>query len=301
MSNKSLAKIKENTIDRAEERIKNLQDNNEIDLPADYSVNNALKSAWLQLQETKTKDKKPVLKACTRTSIMNAILKTVVEGLSPAKDQVYYIAYGKKLKAMRSYFGNIALAKRVANVKEVKPTIIYEGDKINIEIEDGSKYVEDHKTKWQNQDDDKIAGVYAIVKFNDDRPDQHTIMTLDECKQAWKQGSTYGKYDGTTHDKFAGEMAKRTVINRATKPLIKSSTDDYLMNSKINQHDDIKTKAEVDQKIEENANTETIDITNEDQNNEQKKKDESKVEKEAAEEKSEEKISEDVTDDDIDI
>ena len=264
--NKSLAKIKKNTIDKAESRIRELQENNEIDFPQDYSINNALKSAWLKLQETKTTNKKPVLQACSKTSIINAILDTVVQGLNPSKDQVYYIAYGNKLTAMRSYFGNMALAKRVANVKEINPEVIYEGDEVKIEVKNGKKYVDDHKTKWANQDDDKIAGGYAVVVFNDDRPDKHTIMTLDECKQAWKQGKTYGKYDGTPHDKFTGEMVKRTVINRATKPLIKSSTDSYLMKASIDRHADTSTAYEVDQEIEEEANTETIDITNESKN-----------------------------------
>lgn len=259
MSN--LKEIKRGTIDVAEKRIMQMQNEGEIDLPEDYSVGNALKSAWLKLQETKDTNKQPVLKSCTKTSIVNALLDTAVQGLNPAKDQVYYIAYGNKLTAMRSYFGNIALAKRSANVKEVKPAVIYEGDKIEVEVVNGNRQVTKHKTSWNNQDDDKVKGGYCVVSFHDDRPDQYTIMTLKECKQAWKQGKVYEEgRDWATHNKFTAEMVKKTVVNRALKPLIKGSSDSYLFKKSVDRSSDIATEYEAEQEIEKNANTETIDI-----------------------------------------
>ena len=89
MSN--LTEIKKQTVDAVEKRIKELQETGDIDLPEDYSVGNALKSAWLTLQETQDKSKNPVLETCSRTSIQNALFDTVVQGMNPAKDQIYYI------------------------------------------------------------------------------------------------------------------------------------------------------------------------------------------------------------------
>lgn len=257
---KSLQEIKKNTVDLAEKKIFEMQENNEINLPEDYSVGNALKSAWLKLQETKDRSGKPVLQSCTRTSIMNSLLDTAVQGLNPSKDQVYYIPYGKKLTAMRSYFGNIALAKRVANVKEVNATVIYKGDKVKIKVENGDRKIVDHQTSWNNQDDDKVEGGYVIITFNDDRPDQHTIMTLEECKQAWKQGKVYKENGGSPHNKFTAEMVKKTIINRATKPLIKGSSDSYLFRASVDRSQDISTEHDVNEQIEKEANSSTIDI-----------------------------------------
>ena len=256
----NLQEIKRQTIDVAEKKIFQMKDKGEINLPDDYSVGNALKSAWLKLQETKDRSGKPVLQSCTRISIMNSLLDTAVQGLNPSKDQVYYIPYGNKLTAMRSYFGNIALAKRVAGVKEVNPTVIYEGDKVRIEVKNGNRQVTLHETSWDNQDDSKVRGGYAVVIFEGDRPDQHTIMTIEECKQAWKQGKIYKENGDNTHNKFTAEMVKKTVVNRATKPLIKGSSDSYLFRASIDRSSDISTEYEVEQEIEDNANSVAIDI-----------------------------------------
>ena len=257
---KSLQEIKKGTIDIAEKKIFEMQENNEINLPEDYSVGNALKSAWLKLQETKDRSGKPVLQSCTRTSIMNALLDTAVQGLNPSKDQVYYIAYGNKLSAMRSYFGNIALAKRVANVREVNAAVIYKGDKVKIDVVNGNRKIKAHETSWDNQNDDNVQGGYVIISFNDDRPDRHTIMTLEECKQAWKQGKIYKENGGSPHNKFTAEMVKKTIINRATKPLIKGSSDSYLFRASVDRSADISTEHDVNEQIEKEANSSTIDI-----------------------------------------
>lgn len=263
MSN-NLMVIKKQTVDAVEERIAEMQKNNEIDLPEDYSVGNALKSAWLKLQETKDAKKQPVLQSCTRTSIQNALLDTAVQGLSPSKDQVYYIAYGNQLTAMNSYFGNMALAKRVDDdITDIWATVIYDGDEVEVEIKRGKRYVVEHKTKWNNQNDDKVAGVYATVSYTDEsgKPDKQVLMTLDECKQAWKQGKVYKEgNDWATHNKFTAEMAKKTAINRITKPIIKSSSDSYLFRKSMDRANDIQTDVIVDNEIEEKANTETITL-----------------------------------------
>ena len=261
---KSLQEVKHQTVDAVEDRIKELQNTGDIDLPDDYSVGNALKSAWLKLQETKDKNKNPVLQSCSRTSIQNALLDTVVQGLSPAKDQVYFVAYGNNLVAMNSYFGNMALAKRVdPDIEDIWATTIYEGDEVQVEIKRGKKYVSEHKTKWQNQNDDKVAGVYATVSYTEasGKPDKQVLMTLDECKQAWNQGMPYNeKNDRDTHNKFTAEMAKKTVINRICKPIIKSSRDSYLFQKSVDRANDVRTDVEVSNQIEENANSETITL-----------------------------------------
>jgi recombination protein RecT len=262
MSN--LTEVKKQTVDAVEKRIKELQETGDIDLPENYSVGNALKSAWLTLQETQDKSKNPVLETCSRTSIQNALFDTVVQGMNPAKDQIYYIAYGNQLTAMRSYFGNMALAKRVDDtIDDIWATAIYDGDEVEIEVKRGRRYVVSHKSKWGNQNDDKVTGAYATVTYTEEsgKPDRQVIMTLEECKQAWKQGKVYQEgREWATHNKFTAEMCKKTVLNRITKPIIKSSSDSYLFRRSVDRADDLRTDERVESEIEENANTETITI-----------------------------------------
>ena len=97
MSKPELALVKTDVFDVVEGRVEKLSKSGELHLPGDYSAANALKSAWLILQSTLDRDKKPVLTSCTRDSIANALFDMIVQGLSPAKDQCYFIAYGNQL------------------------------------------------------------------------------------------------------------------------------------------------------------------------------------------------------------
>lgn len=49
-----------------------LKKKNEINFPPNYSVANALRTAWLQIQEVKDLNNRPALEVCTRESIANA-------------------------------------------------------------------------------------------------------------------------------------------------------------------------------------------------------------------------------------
>ena len=75
-----------------------------LSFPAGYNASNAIQSAWMIIQDTKDRDNRPALDVCTMGSVMKAMLDTVIMGLNPAKKQVYYIVYGNKLEAQRSYF-----------------------------------------------------------------------------------------------------------------------------------------------------------------------------------------------------
>ncbi|MFH2219090.1 MAG: recombinase RecT, partial [Pseudomonadota bacterium] len=76
------------------QRIKALQSEGEIHFPPDYSPQNALRSAWLILQNTQDRNKKPALEVCTKASVYNALFDMVITGLNPEKKQGYFIVYG---------------------------------------------------------------------------------------------------------------------------------------------------------------------------------------------------------------
>ncbi len=78
-----------------------------LQLPANYSVENALKSAALSLPTVKN------FQNCTQEAIKSALLSMCVQGLNPDKKQCYFIAYGETLACQRSYLGDVAVAKRV--------------------------------------------------------------------------------------------------------------------------------------------------------------------------------------------
>lgn len=260
MSNQ-LALLKKDTVDVVAEKIKGFQNSGELHFPTNYSPENALKSAWLILQSTKTGQKdgyQPVLQYCSKDSIANSLLDMVVQGLNPVKKQGYFIAYGKTLTFQRSYFGTMAVTKRVANVKEINASVIYEGDQVDYDMVNGKIVNLRHKQEFMNIQKEKIIGAYCtLVMKNGDVFSE--IMTIDELRKAWSKAQFWGKdrekeKEGTTHDEFKGEMAKKTVINRACKKFLNASDDESLVMAHIQEDE-----AELQEELNQNANREYID------------------------------------------
>ncbi|PCK20298.1 recombinase RecT [Bacillus pumilus] len=261
MSNQNqLAHVQKNITDDVNNSLSRLKDEGLV-LPSNYNASNALKSAFFKLQELKDKDGRPALESCSRESIANSLLDMVVQGLSPAKTQCYFIPYGKQLQLNRSYFGTQAVLKRLTNVKDIWANVIFEGDVFDYEIDGGREKLIKHETKFENRDK-PIIGAYAVVKTIDDM-ELLTIMTKKEIETSWSQAKTKA-----VQNKFPQEMAKRTVINRAAKNFINTSDDSDLLvqainNSTENEYDDERvdvTPDEVKKEISENANSEIIDV-----------------------------------------
>jgi recombination protein RecT len=245
------AVVDKTVADSVLKRVNEFVELGQLVLPKDYSAANAIRAAHLMLLDVKTKDGKPVLSACTNQSIANAMLKMVTEGLSAAKRQGSFIAYGENLTWQREYAGTIALAKRVAGVKDVTANVIYEGDVFEYEIDPvtGRKKVIKHEQKIQNIDINKIVGAYATVMFDDDST-KCEIMTMLQIMTAWNQG--FMKGGSPAHKNFTDQMAMKTVINRACKLEINSSDDEEVMDGVDNV---VQASREV---ISEKANREAV-------------------------------------------
>ena len=258
MSN-NLALVKKDVVDVVSKKVQEFVSRGELHLPPNYSVENAMKSAWLILQNTLDKDKRPVLQNCTKDSIANALLDMAVQGLNPAKKQGYFIAYGRQLVFQRSYFGTMAVTKRVAGAKDIFAEVVYKGDEFEYTIKNGNKYIVKHIQRIENVDPNNIVAAYCTIVFDDER--QFTdIMTWAEIQKAWSKSKNNPDREGSTHKEFAQEMARKTVINRACKRYLNSSDDGSLLMYHVNRADEVAAEAEVEAEIEENANQELIDI-----------------------------------------
>lgn len=267
---KSISVIKEETIDAVTAKIHSYQKGNSLHLPAGYSAENALKSAWLMLQNTKDRNDVPVLQSCTKESIVNSLLEMVVQGLNPAKKQGYFIAYGKQLVFQRSYFGTMAVAKQVNDdIQEIIAEVVYEGDVFKYRLNRGKKEIAEHEQSLDNINGKKIKAAYCMIIDSDGQVIATEIMTYDQIKQAWAQSQMKpidekgNVKTGTTHDKFTSEMCKKTVINRTCKSVINSSSDSHLFKQIYNRTEEVIVEDKVSGEIAANANTETIDVEGE--------------------------------------
>jgi recombination protein RecT len=263
-SKTELAMIKKDTVDVVAEKVKQFQESGELHFPANYSPENAMKSAWLTLQNTLDRNKKPALEVCTKDSIANSLLDMVVQGLNPTKKQGYFIVYGNQLTFQRSYFGTMAVTKRVTGAKSIDAAVIYEGDEVDYEMVNGRITNLKHKQKFGNINKEKIMGAYATIVIDKEEV-YHELMTIDELRQAWSKAQFWAKgqakeKEGSTHDEFKQEMAKKTVINRACKKFLNSSDDGSLVMDHIHRADEVASEQQVEEEIKQNANSEVIDI-----------------------------------------
>lgn len=231
--------------------------------PENYSVSNALNSAYLMLQDMTVKRKvgnecveKKVLDVCTKQSIASSLMDMTVQALNPMKKQCYFVTFGDKLTLMRSYQGTMAVARRVG-ATDIRAEVIYEGDTFKYHIENGYKVIDEHIQDFKNIDNEKIAGAYAIVDHPNFTP-YVEIMNIAQIKKAWAKGKADLSKANDVHNEFADQMAKKTVINRACKNFINSSDDAYLMEAfdKTTNNEDVNVVAEnVAYDIAENANS----------------------------------------------
>ena len=261
-----LAMIQKDITDAVSGKLANLEKTG-LSLPANYNPQNALKSAFFKLQEVKDKSGNSALEVCTKDSIANSLLDMVVQGLSPAKTQCYFIVYGTSLQLNRSYFGTQAVLKRLKGIKDIWANVIYQGDDFVMGIDRGREILLKHDTSFENRDNE-IIGVYAIVE-KEDETQELTVMTRKEIETAWTQSKT----SQAVHKKFPQEMAKRTVINRAAKSIVNTSDDSDLLiesinNSTGNEYDGQERKEvtpiedAVQEEIKQNANQEVIGFSN---------------------------------------
>ena len=260
---KNLQKEEKNISNKVLEQINKFTATGEIQMPPNYSAENAIKGAWIVLQDQQTRDKRPVLEACTNISIASALFKMCMEGLSALKGQGYFIPYGTELTWMRDYNGSRALAKRVGNVASVPANVVFEGDEFEIGVDPktGYQFLVKHKPNPDGRDMSKIKGAYAIVNYKDGRQNLE-YMTMEEIRTAWAQGANKG--NSPAHQKFPQEMCKKTVIQRACKEPINSSDDGYLFATMEEPQEDTEDIAhEVVDEVHEVTGTKAIEFEKE--------------------------------------
>lgn len=211
------------------ERLDTLKDEG-LALPAHYNAQNALKAAYLRLQTVKDRQGRPALTVCTEPSIANALLDMAIQGLSPAKNQCYFIVYGNELQMQRSYFGTIAALKRLDSVEDIDAQVVHRGDKFEIGADEFCRTI---VTKFEpsfTNLDKELIGAFAFIKLANGRVD-FTVMTKAQIDTSWAQSRNR---QNNVQKKFSDEMAKRTVLNRAAKMFINTSDDSDLLTGSIN-------------------------------------------------------------------
>lgn len=204
-------------------QFKNLSDTQGFKVPEHYSVANALQEAVAMLPTISGIDR------VSADSVRQSLFNMVVQGLSPAKTQVYFIAYGNQLQMQRSYFGTQQVLKRLPEIKDIYAMVVHEEETFEVDYnEAGDLTVVAHHTDFSKLDN-PIIGAYAKILLTDGDV-RFEVMTKKQIDNSWSQSKSKN-----VQNKFPEEMAKRTVINRAAKNIINTSQDSGTLVGAINK------------------------------------------------------------------
>lgn len=220
----ALRKKQEDVSTQVLDRVSEMEQAGALVLPKGYHAGNALKSAWLYLQNIEDRNHNKAIDTCTKASIANVLLEMVIRGEHPMK-HCYFIPYGNQLTFMEKYTGKLMRAKRDTEIAEVNANVIREGEEFVYTVDQkGLLQLVSHKPTFQTLGK-PIVGAYAVV-VNKDGSTHLEVMTMDMIQKAWNQGG-FGDKDRQTgaHKNFTDQMCKKTVIARACKVALESSSD----------------------------------------------------------------------------
>ena len=156
-------------------------------------------------------------------------------------------------------YGNTCIARRFG-LKDINAAIIYKGDTFKYHKEDAKTIIDCHEQNFENIDNDKIIGAYAVAVMNNGEKIAE-VMTIAQIKQAWKQGYGYKENGNGTHQKFADQMAMKTVKNRLLKYINNSHSGNESEDYEEISHEEM-VEQDVAYDIEQNANTVDFDEDN---------------------------------------
>lgn len=223
-SSTAIVQLQKNISDTVLERVTALEQAGELTLPQGYTAGNALKLAWLYLQDVKDRNGSAALDVCTKASIANCLLEMVVKGLSVAKKQCYFIVTGKNLTFWEDYRGKLMRAKRDTEIADVVAQVVYKGDEFVFTVDEFGRYqLVKHETKLENINIANIVGAYAVVVTKDGKR-WIEIMTMEQIRKSWQQGAAKG--NSGAHNNFTDQMCKKTVISRACKIALGAAVED---------------------------------------------------------------------------
>lgn len=259
--------------DQVMSRVMDLEKSQGFMLPKGYSASNALNKALIDLQTTPSTVKGvdgTMMSTSDPRSVAQALFDMVIQGLSPNQTQVYFIQRRNykdntiKLELQRSYFGTQMVLKRLPEIEDIQAFVVHDGDELQTDFDIGSMRdkVVSFKHNWENQDNDIKAALAIIYKSNGEH--EITVMTKKEIDIAWQAAKTKNVID-----KFPGEMAKRTVINRAAKNIINTSNGNQellasISNTSENEYDNDQERRDV---TPEHKTQDLVDFLNEDDQN----------------------------------
>lgn len=172
-------------------------------------------------------------------TLIDAVINIASIGLSlnPATSHAYLVPRDGVCCLDISYMGLIKLATDSGSIEWAKAQMVYENDTFTYM---GVSAEPEHKMNPFSKDRGEFIGCYCIAKTNEG--DYLTeMMSADDIYAVRNKSMAYSKSNSGPWVDFFGEMAKKTVIKRASKTWPKSDKNERLQEAikVINEHEGI--------------------------------------------------------------
>lgn len=187
----------------------------DIKVPQGYNVGSEVALAMMKISQTVGRDGRSAIQSCSKDSIMTALRQMAMNGLSMAQNQCYPIVYGNQLQIQRSYFGALAILRRIFPNYDIKASVVYKGDGYEYGYNDLTDcyYVKVTAPKLENRDPANIELVFGSIREKSTKEVIFSeVMTMEEVKRSWAHAKT-----SKVHEEHPDQMAMRTLLNRMCK------------------------------------------------------------------------------------
>jgi recombination protein RecT len=206
------------------QQLNGLQDKGELALPDTVPFKNFQNAAIVAVSDN------PSILSCDRQSVFKALRTLAAAGLVPDGREAAIVPFKGSARAMPMVAGLVKVARNSGKISTLWSEIVYEGETLNVWIEDGER-------KWDHVQDDgtpinvmkrggKIIGAYAVAKLTDGTV-EFQPMSFDDIEKrriASANQKDAENPSGIWRDWYE-EMAKKTVIRNLCKRLPMSSDD----------------------------------------------------------------------------
>lgn len=219
----------------------------EISVPAGYNVGSEVALAMMKIAQTTDRTGTPAVKVCTKDSIITALRQMAMNGLSMAQNQCYAIVYGNQLQIQRSYFGALAILRRIFPMYDITASVVYKGDKYEYGYDELTDcyFAKITEPKIENRNPANIELVFGTIRNKETKEVIFSeVMTMAEIKRSWAHAKTT-----KVHEEHPDQMAKRTLLNRMCKLFVNTYPLDpaqaYAYNQSVeDEYDNSKVETE---------------------------------------------------------
>ncbi len=159
----------------------------------------------------------PALAKCSPASIITSILQLSRYDLAiNSNNEAWLIPYGDTCTIQLGYAGLVALAYRSGMVKSIITRVVYDGDLFEYEM--GSNEYIKHRGGENQGDQSKVTHAYCIITLASG-VQVHEVMNKKQIDRVRAKGAANSPAWSKDYD----EMARKTVLKRALKPIPKSA------------------------------------------------------------------------------